>query len=447
MKVTTRIAADLGIDRITHILDGLRNALVAVLVTLSVVTPMSITANVSLLKGMREALAANTRSKVAFTCSPEDNSALTRKTTPLSDGSSDRADAVKALSSTVYGRDRDSVEEEIWDRQRLAKTRLLPDLTEHPNPPGRIGGRIRGRIGGRFRGRLMKRPPPDGQIAWSEGAEGGRIGTQTRYLTRIVSRSRSSASFLDSASGSTHRDLELCLDLYEHRVLTTQHIFELRFPSLRRAQRRLLVLQQRGIVERFRPFRFDGSHPWHYIVGEVGMEMVASWRGVERKELGLRMDRLRRIAYSPRLAHVVEVNGFFSRLAYRCRITHLVQVKEWWSERRCAAEWRGMVRPDGLGLLQGAGVDVRFFLELDRGTENSSRLEEKLVRYARVARFADAPQALLFVFPTVHREAEARRALFNCGMPLLTGTRGFVGKRSPLPLLAPDGRRAPHPNR
>src|SRR5438552_2299695 len=129
--------------------------------------------------------------------------------------------------------------------------------------------------------------------------------------------------------GSPHRDLELCLDLHEHRVLTTQQIFELRFPTLRRAQRRLLVLQQRGIVERFRPFRFDRSHPWHYLMGEVGMEMVASWRGMERKELGLRMDRLRRIAYNPRLAHLVEVNGFFARLAYRCRITQAVQVKEW----------------------------------------------------------------------------------------------------------------------
>jgi hypothetical protein len=101
------------------------------------------------------------------------------------------------------------------------------------------------------------------------------------------------------------------------------------------------------------------------------MEMVASWRGVERKELGLRMDRLRRIAYSPRLAYLVEVNGFFSRLSYRCRSTLHLHLAEWWSERRCAAEWRGMVRPDGLGRLQGAGVDVRFFMEHDRGTENS----------------------------------------------------------------------------
>ena len=153
-----------------------------------------------------------------------------------------------------------------------------------------------------------------------------------------------------------------------------------------------------------------------------GRGLVASWRGVERKQLAVRMDRLRRIGHSPRLDHLVEVNGFFCRLAYRCRSTPL-RLAEWWSERRCAAEWEGIVRPDGLGRLQGPGVDVRFFLELDRGTENSARLEEKLTRYARVARASDSPQALLFLFQTERREAETRRALFNCGMPVLTGSK------------------------
>jgi hypothetical protein len=285
----------------------------------------------------------------------------------------------------------------------------------------------------------MTRPPRDRRIATSEGIEGGRVDSQTRYVPRMFSRSRSSASFLDSASGTTRRDLRLCLDLYDHRVLTTDQVFELRFNSLNRAQKRLLILHRRNIVERFRPFRSTGSYPWHYILGEVGIDMVASWRGVERKEVGLRMDRLRAIAYSPRLAHLVEVNGFFCRLAYRCRSGQLLRLAAWWNERRCAAEWRGMVRPDGLGRLQGPGVDVRFFLELDRGTENSSRLEEKLTRYARAARFPDAPEALLFVFPTERREAEARRALFNCGMLLLTGSRGHAGEDPLSPSWLPIG--------
>lgn len=267
----------------------------------------------------------------------------------------------------------------------------------------------------------MTRPLRDPRTPRSEGAWGGRAGSPTRSVTRTLVHPRSSASILDSASTFTRRDLDLCLDLYEHRVLPTQQVFELCFPSLRRTQRRLLILQQRGIVDRFRPFRSTGSHPWHYILGEAGLEIVASWRGVDRKKLGITQDRLRAVAYSPRLTHLVEVNGFFCRLAYRCRATHGLRLVEWWSERRGSAEWAGLVRPDGLGRLQGPGVDARFFLELDRGTESSVRLEEKLARYARVSRFSDSPGILLFLFPTERREMEARRVLFNCGMSVLTG--------------------------
>jgi len=75
---------------------------------------------------------------------------------------------------------------------------------------------------------------------------------------------------------------------------------------------------------------------------------------------------------------------------------------------------------------------VRILVESEfprpTGTESSSRLEEKLARYARVARASDAPDALLFMFPTERREAEARRALFNCGMRVLTGSRGQAGQ-------------------
>jgi len=92
-----------------------------------------------------------------------------------------------------------------------------------------------------------------------------------------------------------------------------------------------------------------------------------------------------------------------------------------------------------MGRLRGPRVDVRFFLELDRGTESSSRLEEKLTGYARVARSPDAPDALLFLFPTERREAEARRALFNCGMLLLTGTRGYAGEDPLSPFWLPVG--------
>lgn len=285
----------------------------------------------------------------------------------------------------------------------------------------------------------MTRPLRDPRIPRSEGVEGGRLVHPTRYVTRTLPRPRSSALITDSVWGTTRRDILLCLNLYEHRVLTTDQVFELHFQALRRAQRRLLILHRRGIVERFRPFRSRGTHPWHYILGPTGLHIVAAWRGVDRKDLKVDMDRLRSLAYSPRLHHLMEVNGFFSRLAYRCRDHSAVRLAEWWSERRCTAEWGGMVRPDGLGHLGGHGADLRFFLEVDRGTESSSRLEEKLARYARVARSPNAPDAVLFLFPTGQREAEARRVLFNCGMTVLTGTRIAAGEDPLGPFWLPTG--------
>lgn len=125
-------------------------------------------------KDMREALAANARTKVAFTCSPEDafflqrhfapelsehdlshlatyqaacrpcigrgqGAAFTLRTTSLPHASSERAGAVRAVSSSAYGQNRESVEEEIWNRQRHAKTNLLPELPKAPKPPGGSG--------------------------------------------------------------------------------------------------------------------------------------------------------------------------------------------------------------------------------------------------------------------------------------------------------------------
>ncbi len=80
------------------------------------------------------------------------------------------------------------------------------------------------------------------------------------------------------------------------------------------------------------------------------------------------------------------------------------------------------MRPDRQGAISVQKRTLRFFLEVDRGTENSSRLERKLVGYRRVAGFPDAPDVLRFVFHSSRREAEERKALFDPGMPVVTTT-------------------------
>jgi len=63
-----------------------------------------------------------------------------------------------------------------------------------------------------------------------------------------------------------------------------------------------------------------------------------------------------------------------------------------------------------------------LLIEVDRGTENGTRLEEKLTAYARISRFRDAPKLLVFIVHSEQREAEARKHLHNAGMTVATAT-------------------------
>jgi len=127
---------------------------------------------------------------------------------------------------------------------------------------------------------------------------------------------------------------------------------------------------------------------------------------------------------SIRLQHLRETNGFFTRLVYACRRgADQYRLTMWWSERRSAERWDGLVRPDGLGRLEGPEGRVTFALELDRGSENRGRLEAKLERYRLIRSSSDAPDVILFCFPNETRERSAREALGHSGLLVATSIR------------------------
>jgi hypothetical protein len=205
-------------------------------------------------------------------------------------------------------------------------------------------------------------------------------------------------------------------------VLTTRQITELHFNCYRVASRRLLALYELDLVTRFRPPIPAGSAPYHYTLAEAGAFIVATRLDVELKETGFRRDTPKRMAKSPRLDHWVETNDFFTRLAWVSRKSGTVSLVEWWGERRCRRLWAG-VEPDGLGRLLGAGFDLSFFFELDRGTENHAQLRAKAEGYSEIALLEDAPRVVLFCFPTPRRETEARSAIETPGMVVATTVR------------------------
>ncbi len=225
------------------------------------------------------------------------------------------------------------------------------------------------------------------------------------------------------AASVTERDQRICEDLFEHRILTTIHLYELHFRTYPRARKRLLELYRLGLVWRTRPPKHPGSFPWHYVLDEPGALVVAATRGIEREELSFRFDKVLGILDSNKLRHLRETNGFFTRLAHACRCSDSTyHLAEWLGQRTCAERWQGLIRPDGLGRIQGPRGSVGFALELDRGTESRDQLSDKLERYALIASAPDAPDVVLFCLPTPDREQSVRPVLRHPGVLVATST-------------------------
>lgn len=250
------------------------------------------------------------------------------------------------------------------------------------------------------------------------------MASATRVDARAFRPRIERSHVLSASSWLTERDEAICLDLHEHRVLTTLHLTGLHFDDLRRARRRLLILHRKGVVERFRPYRPRGSAPHHYILGEVGARVVAATHGLHLRTIKQRMERDLYLMLNPRLDHLLEVNDFFVRLIRECRKTPDYDLTRWWGERRCSASLPTSVRPDGLGRLTAFGTSCTFLLELDRGTERGDRLRRKLLSYGRLGRRRDKPDAIIFLFPSEKREKAARPKLeIDIGMEIATSYR------------------------
>jgi hypothetical protein len=120
----------------------------------------------------------------------------------------------------------------------------------------------------------------------------------------------------------TNRDHVLLGWLADHGVLTSFQIAHALFPSIDYAQDRLRKLAALGVIDRFRPQKPDGgSYPFHYVLDQLGVDVVAGQRGqpLPRRDAA----RIRRWHLTNRanLPHLLGVNQFFIDLAGHAR-TH-----------------------------------------------------------------------------------------------------------------------------
>jgi hypothetical protein len=225
----------------------------------------------------------------------------------------------------------------------------------------------------------------------------------------------------------TERDRFICRTLWEHRVLTTEQTCDLCFSNLTTAQHRLVTLWRLGVLDRFRPLRPTGSESWRYTLGPAGAAIVAAERGVEAPRASTLQSRVVALAAGQRTGHNLGVNGFFCSLHKAGRRQPGAAVVAWWSERRCAAEWGELVRPDAYGVWEQDGRRVEFFLEHDTGTEALSRVAAKLDGYRDLADADGIARPVLFWLTQPGREPGLRRALGKTAVPVFTAVTGGAG--------------------
>jgi len=239
-------------------------------------------------------------------------------------------------------------------------------------------------------------------------------------LTTSVSRPAGAALPLGLLGRLTERDRAICRLLWTHRVLTTEQLAAVFFDSLVSAQHRLVTLYRLGVLERFRALRPVGSESWRYSLGPAGAALVAAERGEEAPRPTTVRAQVTRLAAGPRTTHAVGVNGFFCSLAAYARRHAGCQLAEWWSERRTAAEWGDLVRPDAYGEWAEGAQSVSFFLEYDTGSESLARVAAKLAGYADVAAAEGTARPVLFWLARPGREAELHRVIGRAPVPVAT---------------------------
>lgn len=233
----------------------------------------------------------------------------------------------------------------------------------------------------------------------------------------------------------TDRDRLLLDWLADHKVLTTFQICHALFGSLDFAQRRLLKLHRLGLVDRFRPLRAGGgSYPWHYVLDQIGAELVAASRGETPPRRGQSLERMRRIATSRTLSHQLGVNQFFTDLAGYARTHPSCRLERWWSEQQCARAGAfslmliSPVRPDGHGVFAADGRRVAFFLEWDSGGEQLQVLASKLAGYAAHVDKDGPAWPVLFCLPTTRREGNLHQVFDDVEVvvPVATAARDVL---------------------
>ncbi|GIF49344.1 protein involved in plasmid replication-relaxation [Asanoa ferruginea] len=242
---------------------------------------------------------------------------------------------------------------------------------------------------------------------------------------------RDDLRLLQIQSTLTHRDLRLLGWLYDHGVLTSDQICIALFPSKDFGQRRLLRLTRLEVIGRFRPQRWGGgSYPYHYLLDQLGTDVVAAQRGHDLPRRSIARQRRHHLTSRANLPHLLGTNQVFVELASHQRQHPGTSLDRWLPSSAFhqpsafltaggspSIITRATPRPDGHGVWAEGGRSVPFFLEYDTGTENLTVLTDKITRYDSLAAEPNWRWPVLFLLPSTRRELNLHRHIATTGPP------------------------------
>ncbi|MFF5226953.1 replication-relaxation family protein [Dactylosporangium sp. NPDC000521] len=241
-------------------------------------------------------------------------------------------------------------------------------------------------------------------------------------------------------SALTSRDIVLLGWLADHGLLTSAQIAAALYSSVNFAQRRLRKLLALRVVDRFRPQRADGgSYPYHYVLAQLGTEVIAAQRGEELPRKDQARRRRWHLTNRANLPHLLGTNQFFIDLAAHARTHNDASLDRWWPTARCQGSgafaepedpvqvraYTARVRPDGHGIWTEGGRTVPFFLEYDTGTEPLWKLVDKVDGYLDLARVTGRLWPVLFSLHSPARAVNLQRRLAEhpTAVPVATTAR------------------------
>lgn len=182
---------------------------------------------------------------------------------------------------------------------------------------------------------------------------------------------------------ATDRDRQLLQALDEFRVLTTDQVHHLFFPSLHRTRKRLVRLWRHGLVVRdVRPTQLgEGSSQYYYALSQSGRRMLpqpSNHHGTSYRTL---------YAFS---RHSEQINNFRICLTLATNMADDLALSSWAQGRKlkmlAAPRYPLMTQPmpiipDAMFILLCRGREYNYFLEFDRGTTDLGRIANKCAGY------------------------------------------------------------------